>query len=232
MRHVLVYAVLLAVLLGLFSFFQSSFFRLQAVEIRGVDQLTAEEVKVTLGVKGDQHLYSFTLGELRERLLADARIADVEMNRQLPGRLVVSVSERAPVAMVIAGGVFAEVDSGGMIIAVDSEWPQADVPVISSVNLPSLQLGDSISDNGRVDKLLFCTNLLEDVRSAISELEMKEGHVEMYTTDGATIMFPRDEKKMRRAAPVLHEILAEDDIIGYIIDLRVPEKPVLRQPDD
>ncbi len=232
MKNVLVYAALLVLLLGLFAFFQSSFFRLQALEIRGIDQLTADEVKVTLGIKGDQHLYSFTLGQLRERLLDDARIADAGVHRELPGKLVVTVSERSPVALVISGGVFAQIDKGGTVIAVDGEWPDVEVPVIASGQLSDLTLGESISDNSSVDKLLFCAIVLGDARSLISEIEMKEGHVAMHTTEGTTVMFPEEEEGMRRAAPVLGDILSESDIIGYTIDLRVPDKPVLRQPDD
>ncbi len=231
-RHVVVYAALLALLVGGFAFFQSSVFRLRTIEIQGIEHLSAEEVKMILGVEGGQHLYSFTIGDLHHRLMSDPRVAEASLQRNLPGQLVVEILEKPPVAVVISGGVFAQVDERGTVISVHERWPEVDLPVIKPISPDSLALGEKVSGDSDVDKLLRCSVSLNEVRSEISEIKLSDGYFEMYTSDAAVILYPREAEAMREAASVLKEILREENIGGYLVDLRVPGRPVLRQLDD
>ncbi|MFO8060862.1 MAG: FtsQ-type POTRA domain-containing protein [Bacillota bacterium] len=221
-------AIIFILVLGSFGFFQSSYFRVRELEIEGINMLDAEEIRMMLAVRGDQHLYSFSLGEMKERLTADPRIETAQVSRQLPNRLVVRVTERQPVAVIIQGGVFAVVDAGGRVISVEGEWPGVPLPVISCAGAGALTLGERV-DSAEVDELARCAELIGDLRHRISEIVLEEGHVILYTTEAVQVMFPLAPEDIRRAASVLVDMLDEADIdSSYTVDLRVPDRPVIR----
>ena len=223
-------AVIFIVVLGLFGFFQSSFFRLSELEVEGIDLLNAEEVRLLLDVGGGQHLYSISTGDLERRLAEDPRVATAEVTRHVPGRLVVLIRERQPVAAVIEGGVFALVDSEGTVLSVHGDWPGTSVPVLSGVHLDALDLGESLDAPG-MDELLRCTELLGDLRYRISQIVREEGYMSLHTTGAEHVMFPLRDDEMKQAVSMLESILEGTRTeAGSTIDLRVPDRPVIRHP--
>ena len=222
-----VLAIVFIGVLGLFGFFQSSYFRVSELEVEGIRLLDPEEIRMMLSVRGDQHIYSFSVGELEDRLRVDPRIAEVHISRQMPNRLVVRVTEREPVATIIQGGVFAVLDAQGTVLSVEGQWPGVSIPVISGVVADTLTLGGSLG-SAEVDELLKCAELLGDLRHRISEIVREEGHMVLYTTEGVQVMVPLATDGIRRAASVLVNILEEDIDSSYTVDLRVPDRPVIR----
>ncbi len=223
-------AVIFIVVLGLFGFFQSSFFRLTELEVEGIDLMNAEEVRLLLGVQGGQHLYSVSTEDLRRRLAEDPRVAAAEVTRHVPGRLVVLITERRPVAAVIEGGVFALVDSEGTVLSVHGDWPGTAVPVISGVSPDALVLGERLDAPG-VDELINCAALLGEFRHRISQIVREEGYMSLHTTGAEHVMLPLGGDDMKQAVSMLQSVLAGTRTTeGSIIDLRVPDRPVIRHP--
>jgi len=227
-RSVLFMGIVLILVLTLFGFFQSPFFRVTELEVRGIALLEAEEVRAMMNLRGEQHIYSFSLGEMQGRIASDPRVADVSISRRLPGRLVVQVRERRPVAVIARGGVFALINQDGKVLAVKSSWPGMDLPVLAEVQVSNLTLGERL-DDPEVDELLRCAELLGDMSHRISQMMREEGYISLYTTETAHIMFPVDDEDAREAMEVLTDIMNEGLIeSGSVIDLRIPERPVMR----
>lgn len=222
-----VLAVLFILAIGLFGFFQSSYFRVTELEIEGIKMLDPEEIRMMLAVRGDQHIYSFSLGELEDRLTVDPRVAGVRIIRRLPNRLVIRVTEREPVAVIIQGGVFALLDAQGRVLSVEGEWPGVAVPALSGARADTLTLGESLG-SPEVDELLRCAELIGDLRHRISEIVREEGHMVLFTTEAVPVMFPLAPEDILRAASILVTMLEEDIDSSYTIDLRVPDRPVIR----
>ena len=220
--------IAIIVILSLFGFFQSSFFRATRLEVSGLDLVDAEEVRAMMDLQGNQHLFSFSLGEMEERIADDPRIQEARVARNLPGRLSVEVVEYQPVAMIVQGGVFALLNSGGAVLSVESTWPDIEVPVLSGLRVDSLVLGERIADP-EVDRLLECAEMLGRVRYRISQVMLEEGYISLYTAEAAHIMFPVRQEEISRAVDILRPIMEERRLgSGFVIDLRVPDRPIIR----
>ncbi len=228
LRSVVFMGIVLMVVLSLFGFFQSPFFEVTELEVGGMVLLEAEEVRTMLDLRGQQHIFSVSLGELESRVASDPRVKDVSVRRQLPGRLVVQVRERQPVAVISRGGVFALINRDGKVIAVESSWPGMDLPVLGEVQVDDLSLGRTV-DSPEVDELLQCADLLGDMSHRISQMMREEGYISLHTTEAAHILFPVNGEDARKAADVLSNIMDEGRLeAGSIVDLRIPERPVMR----
>lgn len=80
------------------------FFHLRAISVEGTRYLTPETVVQRVAVDTMRSVWDDTR-PLVERLRAMPQVADVEINRWLPGTLVVRVRERLPVALAVSPGV-------------------------------------------------------------------------------------------------------------------------------
>src|SRR5687767_13404311 len=74
-------------------------FRVRAVRVEGVRNLSAEEVGQIAAVPADANLWD-DLEPVAARVRAHALVRDVSVVRRLPATLVVRVTEREPVALL------------------------------------------------------------------------------------------------------------------------------------
>ncbi len=212
---------------GALAFAQSDFFRLETLEIEGLDRIGSDEIQTLLDVRRGQHMFAFQLGELKARLQRDARIESALLERDFPGRLRVYINEREPLAVLIYRGLFAEVDAQGVVLSVDNRWPEGELPVLSEVDIEVLVLGEPALASS--NRLLYCLEHLGGLAPMISELYHSERGITLITEEGAQIWFPEKEGKIDEAVEALKEILdIRVPTQGCTVDLRLPERPILR----
>ncbi len=107
------------------------FFRLRKVEIRGVRYTPIEEVLRRLGVDTTRSVWD-PLAPLAERVRTHPEVEDVTVTRQLPGTLVIDVTERRPVALVPRPEGLRAVDERGIQLPLDASRTPVDAPVVTA----------------------------------------------------------------------------------------------------
>ncbi len=223
-RYMLVFTVILVA--GSIGFLRSPAFRLEEVVIDGLVSVEAEQILEATDLQGGRHLYSISLGEIRRQIDSDPRIDPVSIKRILPGQLEIIVRERVPVVVVVRGGVFAQVDEEGRIIAVDESWPGLQLPVLTGYEVGSLDLGAPALDpecNG-----LFVAANAADLLPYISEIRSAEAGPILVTVDGGEYWFPATDSEISEALERIREVALPGS--GCVHDYRLPERPVRRCP--
>jgi len=84
--------------------YSSPLLRLTTVSVKGTSRLTASEVLAAAHVRTGGSLLAVSADSVRRRVQALAPVADVQIRRDWPHRLVIDVTERRPVAAVTSGG--------------------------------------------------------------------------------------------------------------------------------
>jgi cell division protein FtsQ len=91
-------------------------FAVRDVYVAGRKETAQREILAALGVKiGDPILY-FDAAAARERLIELGWVEDARIERRLPGRIVVTLKERTPIAIWQRNRKFVLVDRGGHVI--------------------------------------------------------------------------------------------------------------------
>jgi hypothetical protein len=132
--------VSLAALLGaLFFGFQNAYpslagseiFRLAEITVVGNGLLTSETVVVQSGLAMGGNLFDADLTSARERIASLPIIQDALLLRQPPGRLVISVQERRPVALISTPSGLMGLDAKATVFPI----PQApvDLPIVTGM---------------------------------------------------------------------------------------------------
>jgi cell division septal protein FtsQ len=122
---------------------QMAFFRVRAVEIRGVKYLQPAQVLSRLKVDTAMSLWD-DLEPLRERVRGHPQVSDVTITRRMPGTLVVTIEENRPVALVQTPSGLLPYDSLGRELPIDPSRTNLDLPIVATNDPVLLKLVGAI----------------------------------------------------------------------------------------
>ncbi len=216
--------------------------RVRAVEVRiaGAQAVTEEEVLSLTGLSAGTTLRRVPTAALRQRLRSFPRIADARFSYQWFQRLVIDVTERAPVAMIVsAEGKRLELAVDGTLLEPVGEGA-ADLPLLSWEGQGGLALapGAVLDLAGGPDLMRTLRALQEHYPSlwqGISEAHLlRDGTYELYWIDAPTVVWgrgPLADARLRAWVTVMSDLRkrGENDAV---VDLRFREQIVVRLPEE
>lgn len=228
-RRMGLYVVALLLTLALCAFFSSAYFRVESVVVSGNLVLTSDEVVCSSGVVTGTSLLSLRVRDVQARVEMLPYVRTARVTREFPSRVRISIDERAPVAYLLVNGTFLAVDREGVILEV---WHGAFFPnePVITCDLP----GDMVPGNqlkGQVDLEVFrMLGLMGEDRAFLSEINIKEDQVTMYTMDGVPVFLGVPDAlvmdKFLLLPGILDDARSEGVTLEYI-DLRT-SRPVVR----
>jgi cell division protein FtsQ len=116
------------------------YFAIRDVRVSGTGPLlTRTEVIEWLGIRPGMSVWDASPARIRKRLKAHPMIARASVRREFPGRVVISVRERHPAAVLVLDEPFYVDRSGAAFGPLRDEYSR-DYPVISGID-PSLPAG-------------------------------------------------------------------------------------------
>jgi cell division protein FtsQ len=104
------------------------FFHLRAVSVEGTRYLSPDTVVKRLALDTLRSVWDDT-EPLAERLRRLPQVTDVEIERRLPGTLVVKIRENVPVALVPSPRGLEAVDTAGRVLPIDPANDETDLPI-------------------------------------------------------------------------------------------------------
>ena len=112
---------------------QMAFFRVRAVEIRGVRYIQPNEVVSRLRIDTGASLWD-DLEPYRQRVMRHPQVSDVRITRRMPGTLVVTIRENLPVALVQTTAGLLPYDSLGKQLPIDPARMNLDLPIVATTD--------------------------------------------------------------------------------------------------
>jgi cell division protein FtsQ len=112
---------------------QMAFFRVRAVEIRGVRYIQPNEVVSRLRIDTVASLWD-DLEPYRQRVMRHPQVSDVRITRRMPGTLVVTIRENLPVALVQTSAGLLPYDSLGKQLPIDPARMNLDLPIVATTD--------------------------------------------------------------------------------------------------
>ncbi|MFH1689304.1 MAG: FtsQ-type POTRA domain-containing protein [Candidatus Eisenbacteria bacterium] len=167
-------------------------FLLLRFEVRGNRVLTEEEILVLSGVVMGSNLLDVRISALEEAVAASPRVDRAQARRVLPDRVVVTLDEKRPAALVaaVSGGVV-EVTDDGAVLPIAAQTASVDLPVITGA-VGDVEPGIDTLSPELVDALALlrrAQEVSEGLWMDISEVRIAPGSgLVIYTVaDGAEI---------------------------------------------
>ncbi|HEU4641369.1 MAG TPA: FtsQ-type POTRA domain-containing protein [Gemmatimonadaceae bacterium] len=116
-----------------------SYFQLHRIEIYGRHYIQPADVLARLRVDTNTSIWT-DLGVLERRVASHPQVRSVEIERKLPGTLVVRLVENAPVAFVPDARGLRVVDAAGRALPIDPSRTSVDLPVVPRADTAVLRL--------------------------------------------------------------------------------------------
>ena len=116
-----------------------SFFRVRKVEVQGTRYLAPSLVLARLKIDTTASVWDDTR-PLERRIAALPQVRAVTIDRNLPGTLVIHITEDLPVAFVPSRGGLEAVDSAGRVLPIDASRVDVDLPVVATRDTSLLRL--------------------------------------------------------------------------------------------
>jgi cell division septal protein FtsQ len=120
-----------------------AFFRVRAVEVRGVRYLQPNDIIARLRIDTVASLWD-DLEPYRQRVMKHPQVSDVHITRRMPGTLVVTIDENLPVALVQTQTGLLPYDSRGRQLPIDPARANLDLPIVASTDPVLLKLVGAI----------------------------------------------------------------------------------------
>ena len=191
-----------------------------SIEIQGRQNITKEEILTSAGLKGTTNILAVNRAEVSRRLQQDARIELISEGYQWPFSYVITLRERNVNAYIPTADGFVAVDRTGKVLQVQRRFSHMSAPIVCGVTLPSLLIGETVSDEGVRTGLLFLVKVNEQGNSDLSELNLENTDAVMgYTLRGTPIALGRLselEDKAETAAQVLREVEGSGRSVRYM----------------
>jgi cell division protein FtsQ len=193
-----------------------SFFRLRHVQVVGARYVRADSIVALLGVDTTRSIWDET-DELVARVRKHPQVSDVEIARRVPGTLVVTITERVPVAFVPTARGLEPLDAAGRALPIDPSRVNVDLPVLARRDTGVLRLLGELRDRA--------PQLYERVSAA-----RRAGRREIVLELGAVNVRAMDDVSVDRLGDILpvEADLARRQARAIELDLRYRDQVIAR----
>jgi len=237
----LVFRLLTTTMLGLLIFgaFQAYNFlttterlAVRTVELRGLSRVDTTEVERLVADIRGENILLVPLEKYTERFSGHPRIRSAGLKKILPNKVLCTVEEREPIALVYAEG-FYEVDEEGMVLTSDELTDYMDLPIITGLNRKSVKEGTYCKDPQLANALRvlgICKRYGGSFANDISELRIGGNGVSVVSLkEGMVLLLGESEFENRlKKFFLIRSTIAKKEESSKLIDLRFEDQIVLR----
>jgi cell division septal protein FtsQ len=213
--------------------FSSNFCNIEDVIIKGNDCLSEDEILSRSKVKLGENIFKLDLKKSKDSLMQEHWIKEVEIKRVIPNKIIISIKERKPAAIVHIGEEYFSSTKEGLVLSIiDRPEEKFSLPLVLGLEIDEIKIGEMI------DKPEFRT-ALESTNSVEVILPKKFCRVEILSPDDFMICNKDNTLKVRVNGPegiinkenllreALEKIEREKLLVEYI-DIRFKDSLVIK----
>jgi cell division protein FtsQ len=207
----------------------SPLFNVDRIVVRGAERTPVDQVRERSGLRTGESMLAVPAGAAADRVEELPWVRSVTVKRDWPGRVVVEVEERTPVAALAGSGRWLLVDGDGRRLA-RVRQPPGDVVMIEGVGAtgdPGTRVDDRAAGAVEVSRRLPPAMRMRLPRVQVDPEGRLEVALRVEEERDAVAVLGRPED-LRDKLLSLATVLESVDLRGLSrIDLRIPGAPVL-----
>ncbi len=154
----------------------------ETIDVEGNVVLTPEEIVRLAGLRRNQPILALDLAALDRKIEEHPRIASAVVERHLPHRVLVKVTERVPVGLVQESGVLKGIDATGTVIPLIPSREEVKAPILTGFGRAAMP------QDLRQEALEAIECLRPDLVTRISEVRLDPGSGLTLLTTGAPMV--------------------------------------------
>jgi cell division protein FtsQ len=201
--------------------------RVQHVEVEGRVNTSEPMLRAAIGVARDDAILAVKLGPMKQRIESLMSVQSATVERRLPDRIIVRLTEREPFAVWQNQGKFSLVDRAGKVVELDLTESRG-LPLIVGAGAPvaAAPLLDALNANPAL------------LARMVAAIRVGERRWNLRLTNGTDILLPEGQETVAiKRLMALHQDQGLLDRPLKSVDMRLPDRLVVRpqteaKPDD
>ncbi|MGI6204216.1 MAG: cell division protein FtsQ/DivIB [Anaerovoracaceae bacterium] len=172
-------------------FMMSPYFDVKKIVIKGNSSVTSEQVLELSGVKTGDHIFEDLLTKrfrIKRSLEKETYIKDVSLSSELPGTLIITVTERKNNCVILVGKKYLLLDDTGYVIKKLDKRP-ADITLLQGVKIKSGKTGQTAEADSQ-KQLEEMLDLIKDTNDGdlfFKKVVYSESVTRCYVSDTLTV---------------------------------------------
>lgn len=161
----------------------SPYLAVTEVTVAGAQRVAKEEIISASGITPGQNMFSFSKDEVASLLRANPWVERVDINRELPGTVEITVKEREATALVSLETLYV-MDSGGVIFKRYSAEDGLDLPIVTGLTRDALASGGAAIEASLMELISVLTKRSGFNITGVSEISVDADHgISIYTLE-------------------------------------------------
>jgi len=217
-RYLLVMVVVLAIVGGgIWAVWFSTWLAVETVDVSGAQTVDASDIRARSGVDVGEPLARVDLASAERRIGAMAVVRSVDVTRQWPHGVLISIEERVPIAVVEIGGRLRGLDSEGVVFRDYKKAPPGLPRVVTSIGTTSAALQEAAK---------VITALPEELTLIVDHVQVTTvDEISLVLKDGRTVVWGSADESDAKA-DVIAILLTT--VTASVYDVSVPSKPATK----
>jgi cell division protein FtsQ len=214
------------------SIISGPYFQIKEISVRGLRELTEKDILTSADIKSAQNLLSVNKDAVIRRVSANQWVENVYVGKELPGKLVLEVKERTPLALVKQAGDFYLMDVKGFVFKRLGKSDEVDLPVITGITKTEQTKSPLVLDTLRLLKNVFNSEEYSYL-GTISEINIDSVFgISLVSDNGLYLKLGTGgfESKLKKLKPVLADLENRGMKTGYLcVDLSDDSKVTIKR---
>ncbi len=228
-RRVFLLLLLIAAVLSICLF--TPFFHIKTVEVVGNEVIASERILELSGIPTGQNIFRIHKRSIKKSIMSIPEIEKVKINRILPSKVRLSVTETPPVMYFPYLSGYAITNQNGRVLALSDSDEGLDLIKMTGLEIKNAEIYEKMSVQNTVSfDIMISTiqafgkhGLLPEIRSCHFD---NIADFYLYLKDGTKVIFGKTtdmEYKLSVLTAVLEQVNRTE---GTYIDLTVPERTI------
>ncbi|TET54996.1 MAG: FtsQ-type POTRA domain-containing protein [Actinobacteria bacterium] len=219
-------AIILAA--GAWLLYTSDFFSIHTIRVEGNRNITDKLVIEKSRIGRNDNLITLPVTKIAKRLASYNWIQKASVLRDWPDGVLIKITERKPLAYLdTEKGIFL-VDKKGFVIDKLSDLKiQSEIPKIDGLAFKKIKVGKYIKNKTLKNALDAYYQVDKALRKEIFSITAKSVNELYFVVQGVEIIYGKSEKNKLKNK-VIKTILKQKKEEISALDVRIPEKPVIR----
>jgi cell division protein FtsQ len=206
-----------AVVVSAWTLFFGKSLQLHAVEVKGEDLLSEEQVLSASAAPFGEQLVWVNTDDIAQQIELLSPVAEVEVTKRWPDGLVIEVKEREAVAALRVGSAIKGFDESGVIFR--------DYPAVPA-DLPQVSIENEVDAEVLAESAKVARSLPGELRRKVDLIEvMSLDRITLRLGDGRPVAWGSAQESNLKARVLL--ALLKQDAASY--DVSVPSQPTFRR---
>jgi cell division protein FtsQ len=224
------------VIWGLNYFYNSSYFKIKNIDIKGSNYYKPEEIKESIKNLNGANIFEIDKKKYEDNIINNfTRIKKAELQKVFPDKLTINLVERLPFLVILYQNRYFLLDNEGVVLEelTDNKEEYKDLLTVKdAINYIPVS-GDKIAKKNVISSATIYNAFTEEIKIKIKYASISNnffGDIIFETIDGKIIIYG-DSKEITKKNLVLEQILKDlknENIYYSIIDLRISDNPVVK----